>query len=145
MTRELEATIGNRSRRLFEFTMALGIMLLGIQLTLSPESVLRQGGALGTALNIAPPIVWTMAAVILGTARVMVVFINGVWPLSPVVRWSMSLISLGLWTSLAAGYWMALPASKGFPSLILSVICLVVEANCFYALSALRADKRRAE
>lgn len=145
MSTDLEAHIGNRTRRLMEMTMALAILALGVQLTLTPGEVFRPGGALAMLMLFAPALFWTLFFTILGTARLMVVIINGVWPLSPIVRQSMSIVSLGGWAMLSMGYWMMLPATKGFPALVLTLIGFIVEANCLYALSALRASRRRGE
>ncbi len=144
MTADLEARIGNRSRRVLEMTMALAIMALGVQLTRAPDDVFRVGGALYPLLLIAPALFWTTVFTMLGTARLVIVIINGVWPLSPFVRWWMSAISLGfVWAALTAGYWIMLPATQGFPALVLGPIGFIVEANCLFALSALRAGRRR--
>ena len=143
MSTDLEAHVGNRTRRLMEMTMALAILALGVQLTLTPDEVFRPDGALAMLLLFASPLVWTLFFTMLGTARLVVVIINGVWRPSPIVRQAMSVLSLGGWSVLAMGYWMALPATKGFPALVLTVVCFIVEANCLYALSALRASRGR--
>lgn len=122
--------------------MALAVLALGLQLTAVPDQVFRDGGALYPVMLIAPPLLWTLTATVLGTARLIVVVINGFWPLSPLVRWWMSLISLGIWASLTAGYVLMLPSTLGFPALVLAPIGFIVEANCLYALSALRDGHR---
>ena len=143
MTTDLEAHIGNRTRRLMELTLALAILALGVQLTRTPGEVFRDGGALYPLMIFAPAKYWTLLFTILGTARLMVVIINGVWPLSPLVRTVMSFVSLGGWAMMAFGYWAMLPATQGFPALVLCPIAFIVEANCLYALSALRAGRPR--
>lgn len=143
MSPGLEAHVGNRSRRLFEMTMAVAVLALGVQLTLFPQEVFKQGGALSILEVLARPQLWTIAMTILGSVRLIVVIINGVWPLSPLARQGMSIVSLCMWAMLAIGYWSMLPATKGFPSLVLTLIGFVVEANCLYALSVLRVSRQR--
>ena len=89
------------------------------------------------------PAAWTLFFTMLGTGRLVVVVINGFWPLSPHVRWWLSLASLWVWASLTWGYWRMLPATAGFPALVFSPVILMVEAICLFALSALRAGRRR--
>lgn len=142
MTSNLEAQVGNRTRRFIELMMALGVAALGIQLTAVPGEVFRPNGALDILTLIAPAIVWTLAFTVFGTVRLVVVFINGFWPRSPTVRWGLSIISLFLWTVLCAGYWAAMPSTKGFPALMLSPIALGVEGTCLYALTVLRWTRK---
>ena len=141
MSPALEARVGNRSRRLFELIMASAIFALGVQLSHTPGEVFKTGGALEPLLFL-PALVWTMFYAVFGAIRLTVVIINGFWPLSPDVRWAMSIASLLLvWMPLSSGYWMMLPTTQGFPALILGPIAFVVEANCLFALSALRAGR----
>jgi hypothetical protein len=144
MTRDQEAAVGNRTRRLLECSMALATMLLGLQLTAFPEDVMRPGGALDLLSALMPAPVWTLGFIILGSMRLVVCIINGYWPLSPHVRWAASAMTLVLvWLPLAVGYWLNLPDTKGFPALILGPIALLVEATSFYALSVIRAGRNR--
>ena len=145
MRMELEARVGNRTRRFQEMLLAIAILGLGIQLTLTPDEVFKEGGALEPLLYFAPSFAWTLSWVVFGTARAVVVYINGVWPISPAVRWGMSIVSLGFWSFFAFGYWLMFPATKGFPMLVMGLVMVAVEANACYALSAMRADRQRAE
>jgi hypothetical protein len=142
MTPNLEARIGNRTRRLLELTMAAALLGLGVQLTNTPGEVFKTGGAL-QPLMFLPPIVWTQLFTVLGSVRLVVVTINGVWPLSPTVRLVLSIFTLLIWACIAWGYWRMLPATQGFPALVLAPVVFIVEANCLFALSALRTGRRR--
>jgi hypothetical protein len=137
-----EATVGRKARRFNEFMMAIGIAALGVQLSLFPEEVFRPHGALGLLIWFAPPLVWTLSFVVFGTARFVIVMINGFWPISPTARWLMSIASLTLWLALTAGYWTALPLTKGFPALVLSPIALSVEGVALYALTVMRWERK---
>lgn len=142
MTPNIEAHVGNRTRRLLELAMAAAVLGLGIQLSGNPDEVFKPEGALAP-LMILPRTFWTQLFTVLGSVRLVVVIINGFWPLSPLVRWYLSLATLAIWACITWGYWRMLPATSGFPALVLAPVVFIVEANCLFALSALRTARRR--
>jgi hypothetical protein len=125
-----------------ELTMAMALLGLGLQLGATPGEVFKPGGAL-QPLMFLPSVVWTQLFTILGSIRLVIVVINGVWRPSPTFRYGLSLASLVIWAALTWGYWRMLPATRGFPALVLGPVVFIVEANCLFALSALRAGRRR--
>lgn len=141
MNPELEAAVGRRLRRIYEMNMALAILGLGVLFILNGR-MFEPGTALEPMASMLPGLVWSLAFVMLGTARLVTLIVNGFWPLGPAVRWWLSAASLvTAWLPIAAAYWLMLPELSAFPTLVLGPFAVIGEASCLFALSALRAGQ----
>jgi hypothetical protein len=141
MNTELEARVGNRTRRAQEMKMSLAVLGLGIMFALDGR-LFNEGEALWMLGVFVRPSLWAQVFTMIGMARLVVLIVNGFWPVGPTVRWVLCIISLFIvWMPIAVAYWMMLPMTLGYPALVLSVIAVIGELICLFALSALRAGR----
>ena len=118
--------------------MSLAVLGLGFMFTLD-QSIFAAGQALHM-MAVVPGELWGGVFILLGTARLVTLIVNGFWPVGPTVRWSLSITCIMVvWMPIVVSFWMMFPATKGYPTLVLSVIAAIGEAICLFALSALRA------
>lgn len=147
MTQAQEAHAGVFMRRALEFILAGAVMLLGIEFLLFPSAWSHELYRLLD--SIAPQRLWGTWFAILGTARCIVLIINGFWPLSPVARLSLAIATLvTAWLPLAAAYLAYLrlfllgEGGGAVPGLILTGVAVMTEALCMYALAALKEARK---
>lgn len=141
MHAELEAVVGNRNRRIHEMTLAIGTIALGVVFSMVPDIYTRS--SLFDFMGLIPANVWGLYFTALGASRVVVLTINGYWPLSPLVRWNYSLISIfTIWTPITASFLVSALQGLVTAGVSLAPMGIIAEATCLYALSALRAGRR---
>jgi hypothetical protein len=79
--------------------------------------------------RVAPAWVWGLAFSVLGVSRFIVLYVNGLWPPSYMIRVILSIISLPLWYNLLLLYW----TNKGIvllPGVVLTQLPLLLEGSC---------------
>ena len=92
--------------RIAEWLGGLAMILIGLYLVIWPTAFERAG--LSGFAAIAPVGVWVGASLILGAARVGALVLNGHRPhISAPIRCAVAVMGVGLFSSIAAGYWMA--------------------------------------
>jgi ABC-type Na+ efflux pump permease subunit len=143
MTPQLEAMVGARTRRINEMQMAVACLLLGVMFAISGQ-VFDAGAPLHNLQWIAPASAWAIWFQFVGTVRLIVLIINGYWPLGATVRRCLSITCLATaWIPITAGYLLTFEMSLGYPAMVLSAIAVIGEVNILLALSAYRAERRR--
>lgn len=148
MSVQQEAHAGMFIRRALEFILSMGVLLLGAGILLFDSAWAHP--LYHTLSDVAPARAWGTVWVMLGTARAIIVVINGFWPLSPFARLSLAATTLLLvWLPLSFTYLaylraFLLDASGGFvPGIVLTGIAVMTEALCMYALAALTEARRQ--
>lgn len=92
--------------RIAEWLGGLAMILIGLYLVIWPTAFERAG--LSGFAAIAPVGVWVAASLILGTARVGALVLNGHKPeVSAPIRCTVAVMGVGLFSSIAAGYSLA--------------------------------------
>lgn len=92
--------------RIAEWLGAIAMVLIGLYLVIWPSAFQRAG--LSGFQSIAPVGVWVTASLLLGTARVAALVVNGHKPeLSAPVRCIVAALGVGLFSSISAGYSMS--------------------------------------
>lgn len=136
-----EARVGAKLRRRYEMTLAVAIMALGVMFS-AESGIFETGLPLNYLSSVAPHWVWGQALTIIGCGRLVALIVNGHWPLGPRVRWWLSSLCIPIWALIAVGYWLNLPTTSAFPTLVFGPVALLGEVNCLTALSALLAGQR---
>lgn len=144
MQRDLEAIVGNRNRRIHEMTLAIGTLVLGVVFGFV-DDIYTRSQLFASMRVFLPAEVWGWLFTAMGSIRLTVLIINGVWPLSSHVRWGFSTASMFLvWVPVTASFLTAAVGGFVTAGVALGPIALIGEATCHYSLTALRASRRRA-
>lgn len=139
---DIEIVIGRIIRRNIERALALGCLVFGAILVLRPAVFDVRFYSLIEAFVTQQTFGLTLFA--LGLVRIVVLIVNGFWPVGPQVRFCLSVGSfLAAWLPFSLCFWgfalnIVLHDGPGaiLPGVILAPICAWVEAMCAVALRA---------
>ncbi|MCA9271258.1 MAG: hypothetical protein KDA41_22400 [Planctomycetales bacterium] len=150
----IEIVIGRIIRRNIERALAFGCLLFGAILVLRPA--IFDSRFYGLLENLISQQAFGLALFSLGVVRIVVLVVNGFWPVGPQVRFYLSVGSFIIaWLPFSLCFWgfalnVVLHDGPGaiLPGVILAPICAWVEAMCAVALrawiEALAAEQRHA-
>ena len=129
---------GRVFRKVLESISAAGALILGLMFVANGYEHWPQD--FFPMAIVAPSYVWGAVMVMLSTARIFVIVVNGWWPYSHRVRkWLSGLFIFGVWLPMAATYWWNLQTDvvsgliSTHPGLAYSLVTLGTEFLIYYA------------